>query len=70
VDPQDKTSPLVREDGLPGYTVFNVRGGLDLMKDLSLTVAVENLTDKKYRAAHSRMNAPGINFLTSLTYRF
>jgi len=72
VDPQNKqgVNGLIRSYGLPGYTVLNVRGGLDLRKDLSLTVAVENLTDKKYRAAHSRMDSPGVNFLTSVTYRF
>jgi hemoglobin/transferrin/lactoferrin receptor protein len=69
-EPQDGSSPLLRDYGLPGYTVFAVRGGLDIIKNLSLTVAVENLTDKKFRRAHSRWDEAGINFLTSLTYRF
>ena len=69
-DPQDPTSGKLREDGLPGYTVLDVRGGLDLCEDLSLTMAVENIGDKKYRRAHSRWDEPGVNFLASLTYRF
>lgn len=69
-DPQDPTSGKLRENGLPGYTVFDVRGGLDLCEDLSLTMAVENIGDKKYRRAHSRWDEPGVNFLASLTYRF
>ncbi len=70
-DPQNPASGMIRsEPHLPGYTVFDVRGGLDLCRDLSITMAVENLTDKKYRRAHSRWDEPGINFVTSLTYRF
>jgi len=69
-DPQDKNSGLLRDYGLPGYTVYTARGGFDIMKDLSLSVAVENFTDKKYRRAHSRWDEAGLNFLVSLTYRF
>ena len=70
-DPQNPASGKIRDGGyLPGYTVYDVRGGIDLADDLSLTVAVENLTDKKYRRAHSRWNEPGTNLLATVTYRF
>ena len=66
-DPQDRDSgPLRDYVGVPGYTVLDLRGGVEIGTHAKLTLAVENLTDKAYRSAHSRMDAPGINFLASL----
>jgi outer membrane receptor protein involved in Fe transport len=70
VDPQDPTSGHLREDGLPGYSVFDLRGGMNLSRWASVTVAIENLTNKKYRTAHSRMDAPGTNFQLTLDVHF
>ena len=70
-DPQDPSSGKIRRHTrLPGYTLLDVRGGVALGKGVSLTGALENLTDKKYRAAHSRWDGPGINFLTTLEVKF
>jgi len=70
-DPQDPTSPLLRADGsLPGYTVFDLRGGVNLRDDLRVEVALENLADKKYRRLHSRMDAPGFGIRFGLTWDF
>jgi hemoglobin/transferrin/lactoferrin receptor protein len=68
-DPQDPMSGLLRPYGLPGYSVFDVRGGWDIARGVSLTVGVENLFDKKYRSAHSRMDAPGRTLLVGLEVR-
>lgn len=39
--------------------------------NLSLTLGVENFTDKKYRRAHSRWTSEmGIYFLASRTYTY
>ena len=56
--------------GTPGYTVYNLRGGVDLSSDLSLTAAVENITDKNYRIHGSGVNEPGLNVVFSVSYRF
>lgn len=70
-DPQVGGSPLLRADGsIPGYTVFNLRGGYRIKPNMTLTVAVNNLTDKKYRSAYSRIDEPGINAVTSLEILF
>ena len=70
-DPQDGTSPLLREwGGTPGYTVLSLYAGINVAENVRLLVGVENLTDKKYRAAHSRMDAPGIGFVASLEILF
>ena len=70
-DPQDPDSGYLRDYiGTPGYTVLDLRGGVEIWKDATLTLAVENLTDKRYRSPHSRMDAPGINFVVSLDIWF
>lgn len=69
-DPQDKGSGLINADGLPGYAVFHARGGVRLTEGIDLTVAVENLLDKEYRTAHSRMDAAGRNVIVGIKASF
>lgn len=69
-DPQDPTSPLIRPYGLPGYSVFNVRGGYTFHNGVEVVAAVENLLDKNYRAAHSRVDAMGLTFVVGVTVPF
>ncbi len=71
-DPQDfSNGGLLRSDGrVPGYTVFNLRGGAKINDNATLYLAVENFTDKKYRVKDSRLDAPGINFKTGLELTF
>jgi hemoglobin/transferrin/lactoferrin receptor protein len=70
-NPQDITSPLVRADGsLPGYTVFDLRGGYRISEDARVEIAIENLTDKKYRSLHSRMDGPGFGIRVGFTWDF
>ena len=60
----------MRDYGLPGYTVFDLRGGYRFTKNVRMTLALENIFDKKYRTAHSRMDAMGRNFLIGMEARF
>lgn len=70
-DPQDGSSPLLRSyGGAPGYTTFALHCGMNLAENVRLRVGLENLTDKKYRAAHSRMDAPGFGATVGLEIRF
>jgi outer membrane receptor protein involved in Fe transport len=70
-NPQDPNSPLLRRDGsIPGYSIFDLRGGINLNRYATLILAVENLTDKKYRRVHSRWNEIGINFQATLELKF
>ncbi len=70
-DPQDGTSAMLRSyGGTPGYTVFSLYTGVNLTENMTLRVGVENLTNKKYRAAHSRMDAPGVTVMASLEVSF
>lgn len=70
-DAQDGSSPLLRSyGGAPGYTTFSIHAGVNVTESVKLRLGVENLTNKKYRSAHSRMDAPGINVVASLEIRF
>jgi hemoglobin/transferrin/lactoferrin receptor protein len=48
-------------EGTPGYAVLRLRGGLQLAKPLSLTLAVDNLTNQPYRSHGSGIDAAGID---------
>ena len=56
-------------NGMPGWFTLNIRLGVNLTKNLRLNAACENITDNKYRAFASGMNAAGRNFILSLRYK-
>ncbi len=56
--------------GTPGYLVFHLKGNFRLRDDLTVGLAVENITDEDYRIHGSGVNEPGINFLASAKYTF
>ncbi len=71
LDPQDRTSPLLRPDGsVPGFTVFNIRGGVYLTENAVWTLGVDNVLNKAYRVKDSRIDAPGVSFVTSLDVNY
>jgi hemoglobin/transferrin/lactoferrin receptor protein len=55
--------------GTPGYVVATVRGGLEIRDGLTLSAAVENITDEDYRIHGSGQNEPGTNFVIGLDWR-
>lgn len=69
-DPQDPSSGMRREWGLPGYSVWDLRGGFTVSDHVELTFGMNNIFDKLYRAAHARMDAPGMNFYAALNIVF
>ena len=70
-NPQDDTSGTLRSDPrVPGYTTFDLRAGAEISSKVRLTLALENLTDKKYRAYGARINGSGRTFIASLVVDF
>ncbi|MDQ7778870.1 MAG: TonB-dependent receptor [Planctomycetota bacterium] len=76
-DNQDRLSPDDKRDtqrippgGTPGYTVYTLRGGVNLWEDADLSVSVENITNKDYRVLGSGQNEPGTNFIVSFDVGF
>ncbi len=56
--------------GTPGYTLWHIRGGIDLTDKLLLNLALENLLDENYRVHGSGQNEPGRNFVIAVDYKF
>ena len=56
--------------GSPGWVTLNLRGGVQVTQYNRLTLALENLLDKRYREHGSGINAPGFNVIVSLDNRF
>ena len=57
-------------DGMPAWFTLNIRGQVNLGKNLSAQVQVENLLDRNYRYFASGISAPGRNFVFSLNAGF
>ncbi len=56
--------------GTPGWWTLNVRTGIKLQEYTRLTLAFENLLDRRYRVHGSGVNSPGFNVSISLDNRF
>jgi outer membrane receptor protein involved in Fe transport len=70
-DPQDGTSPLLRAGGgVPGYAIVHFHSGMNLSDRSVVRLGILNLFDRKYRVAHSRMDAPGVSMVASLEINF
>ncbi len=57
-------------EGSPGWMTLNLRGGFQVTQYNRLTLALENLLNKRYREHGSGINAPGFNVIVSLDNRF
>ena len=53
-------------DGVPAWVTLNLRGQYDIIKKITLQLAVENITNRNYRVFASGFSAPGRNFIMSL----
>ena len=81
---QDNVSKTNNETRSSGYALANLRGGIEVMRDLSITAGVENIFDRDYanhlsginRVADSdvsvgkRVPGEGRSFFAALQYRF
>jgi outer membrane receptor protein involved in Fe transport len=70
-NPQDEDSGTLRGDhSVPGYTLFDVRVGVQVTEKAQATIGIDNLLDKKYRAFGDRHDGPGFTFLVGLSLDF
>lgn len=56
--------------GLPGWATVNIRGWMDVTENLTVSLAVENLTDVDYRIMDSGLNEPGANVIMTVQADF
>ncbi len=57
-------------EGTPGWTVYTLRAGRAIGRGVSLSAAVENITDVDYRTHGSGTNEPGTNILLAVDAKF
>ena len=74
---QDRLSQADRRDtqrippgGTPGYEAFHLRAGWRPTERISLTLALENLTDADFRVHGSGLNEAGRNLVLGIDLRF
>ena len=58
------------KDGTPPWTNFNIKTSLNLVKNLSLQLGIENIADRNYRYFASGFSAPGRNFIMAIRGTF
>jgi hemoglobin/transferrin/lactoferrin receptor protein len=56
--------------GTPAYTVADIRAGWNCADGLSITLAIENITDEDYRIHGSGLNEPGRNVILATDWVF
>jgi hemoglobin/transferrin/lactoferrin receptor protein len=70
---QDRVPPDTTGDSYvetPGFTVYDIRGGVDLSHGFGIQAAAENLSDKAYSEPFNRRFEPGRNFKVGVRYSF
>lgn len=66
-----KNNPPLRSDySIPGYVTLHARADFAATKRIRIFLAGDNLTDKRYREAFSRLDAPGINVTMGAEWNF
>jgi hemoglobin/transferrin/lactoferrin receptor protein len=66
----DLSNPDVKKGSLPGFNIFHIRGGVSVTERFSVTAALQNVLDKKYREVGSSVYAPGRELVLGTQYRF
>jgi hemoglobin/transferrin/lactoferrin receptor protein len=56
--------------GTPGYAVLALRGGYEVVENLEVNLAVENVLDRDYRVHGSGQNEAGLNFIVGVDFTF
>lgn len=68
--PGDRDDHRIAPGGTPSWATLDVRGGIALARQISLTAAVENLTNAAYRIHGSGIDEPGRHAWIALHTRF
>jgi len=66
----ERDTQRIPNGGTPGYAVLTLRGGVTVLEDLALTLALENVADEDYRIHGSGVNEPGRNLVLQADWTF
>lgn len=70
LSPADENDVRIPDGGTPAWMTVNVRGGLELSRGVRFWWGAYNLGDIRYRVHASGLDAPGLNVVTRLEWRF
>ncbi|WP_372370806.1 TonB-dependent receptor plug domain-containing protein [Candidatus Uabimicrobium sp. HlEnr_7] len=56
--------------GTPGYTTYTVRAGAQITDNITVSAAIENISDKDFRVHGSGQNEPGFNGIVSVDFNY
>ncbi len=56
--------------GTPAYTVYDLRSGYNFSKNITLSLAIENITNEDYRIHGSGVNEAGRNIVIAMQTKF
>ncbi|MEQ8765892.1 MAG: TonB-dependent receptor [Planctomycetota bacterium] len=66
----DESDPRFPIGGTPTWWTFNLRGAIELTKNLRVALALENIFDQRYRVHGSGLDAPGFNAVVQVEAMF
>lgn len=67
---RDRTDPRIDPEGTGGYGRFDVGAAWAVTPDVDLSLAIDNIGDKRYREHGSGIDAIGRNFVVGVDWRF
>ena len=67
---EKRNTQRIPPTGLPGYTVYGLRGMVRVAKPLTAALSIENVANKDYRLLDSGQNEPGTNVILTLQATF
>ncbi|MCR9245892.1 MAG: TonB-dependent receptor [bacterium] len=65
-----RDSSRIPPGGTPGFTVWHIRGGVNVSDNTTIDVLLENITDVDYRIHGSGQNRPGRNLIIGCATTF
>jgi hemoglobin/transferrin/lactoferrin receptor protein len=70
ISTRDKGDARIGAAGTDGFDVLGVRGGCDVMRQVRVSVGLENIFDKAYKYHASGVFRPGRQFVLGTEFRF
>ncbi len=66
----ERDTQRIPPGGTPGYAVWGIRGEWELVRNVAIFAAAENITDRDYRIHGSGTNEPGVNVVVGTEISF
>ncbi len=67
---EKRNTQRIPPTGLPGYTIYGMRGTVRISEPLTAALSIENIANKDFRIFDSGQNEPGTNVILTLQANF